>query len=132
LDADIRTARVAAGIEEDYDYPFELYWEISDPEVQGTFISTVSNLLGPGSVDTMLNHIDYVVGRIGVEHVGIGNDFNHGSGIAGFKDASEAFNITRGLLERGYSAADVEKIWGGNFLRVLRAAEGLARNSDGT
>ena len=56
--------------------------------------------------------------RIGVDHVGIGTDFNHGSGIEGFVDASEALNVTTGLLERGYSKIDIAKIWGGNFLRV--------------
>lgn len=124
LDQAIRAARRVASIEEDYDYPFELYWEIDDSEVQTTFISTVSELLGPGSVEDMMNHIDYIVNRIGIDHVGIGNDFNHGSGIEGFADASEAMNVTAGLLARGYSAADVEKIWSGNFLRVMRQAQG--------
>lgn len=87
----------------------------------------MSTLLGPGSVEDMLNHIDYVVKRVGVDHVGIGNDFNHGSGIAGYKDASEAMNITSGLLTRGYSVPELEKIWGGNFLRVMRKAESVAR-----
>ncbi|NOX49761.1 MAG: dipeptidase [Gammaproteobacteria bacterium] len=123
LDANLRAARRVAAIEEDYDYPFELYWEIDDPQVQKTFVTAVSELLGPGSVEEMLNHIDYVVDRIGVEHVGIGNDFNHGSGIEGFKDASEALNITVGLLERGYSPQEVEQIWGGNFLRVFREVQ---------
>ena len=68
----------------------------------------------------MLNHIDYIVQRIGVDHVGIGTDFNHGSGIDGYNDASEALNVTIGLLDRGYSAEDINKIWGGNFLRVFR------------
>ena len=49
-------------------------------------------------------------------------------GVEGFADASEAMNVTAGLLERGYSEEDVAKIWGGNFLRVLRAAE-LARSA---
>ena len=111
---------------EDYVYPFELYWEIHDQQVQRTFLETVSGLLGPIDVEVMLNHIDYVVERIGVEHVGIGTDFNHGSGIIGFDDASEALNVTRGLLVRGYSATDIAKIWGGNFLRVMRAAEAAA------
>jgi membrane dipeptidase len=123
LVADIRAARRAAGVEEDYLYPFELYWEIDDPEAQGAFLSSVSDLLGPGSLDDMLDHIDYIVERIGVEHVGIGTDFNHGSGITDFNDASEALNVTIGLLERGYSPQDIEKIWGGNFLRVWREAE---------
>ena len=122
LDGLIRVARQEAGIEEDYYYPFELYWEIDDAAVQTKFLSTVSELLGPGSMDDVLNHIDYVAQRIGVDHVGIGTDFNHGSGINGFDDASEALNVTKGLLARGYSQQDIEKIWGGNFLRVFAAA----------
>ena len=122
LDVQIRAARREAGIEEDSYYPFELYWEIEDEAVQTKFLTTVSDLLGPGSIDAMINHIDYIVNRIGIDHVGIGTDFNHGSGIAGYDDASEALNVTRGLMARGYSAEDIEKIWGGNFLRVFRQA----------
>jgi membrane dipeptidase len=73
-----------------------------------------------------LDHIDYVVRRIGVDHVGIGTDFDHGAGIIGFKDASEARNVTHALVTRGYSDADIVKIWSGNFLRVKRAAETAA------
>ncbi len=127
LDGAIRAARREAGVKEDYLYPFELYWEMHDPEVQAKFLSTVSDLLGPGSVDAMLDHLDYIVQRIGVDHVGIGTDFNHGSGVVGYNDASEALNVTVGLLERGYTEEDIAKIWGGNFLRVWRAAEQLGR-----
>ena len=122
LDQAIRAARREAGIKEDYDYPFELYWEMTDEAAQAKFISTVSGLLGPGNVEDMMDHLDYVVARIGVDHVGIGNDFNHGSGIAGFADASEAFNVTAALVKRGYSEVDIQKIWGGNFLRGMQAA----------
>jgi len=129
LDGLIRVARREAGIEEDYYYPFELYWEIDDEVVQTKFLSTVSELLGPGSMDDVLNHIDYVVQRIGIDHVGIGTDFNHGSGIVGFDDASDALNVTKGLLARGYNQQDIEKIWGGNFVRVFAAtAEGATSN----
>ena len=76
----------------------------------------------------MLDHLDYIVDRIGIDHVGIGTDFNHGGGVEGFADASEALGVTVGLLERGYSEEDIGKIWGGNFLRVLRAAQ-AARSS---
>jgi membrane dipeptidase len=127
LDARIRAARRAARIEEDYYYPFELYWEIEDPTARLAFVGSISEILGPGSVDDMLDHLDYIVERIGIDHVGIGTDFNHGSGVRGFDDASEALNVTIGLLERGYDAEAIEKIWGGNFLRVLRAAESRAR-----
>jgi membrane dipeptidase len=71
----------------------------------------------------MVDHIDYIAKRIGVDHVGIGTDFNHGSGIEGFDDASEALNVTVELLNRGYSEEDIKKIWGGNFIRVWQAAE---------
>ncbi len=123
LDQAIREARREAGVLEDYLYPFELYWEIDDPEARSAFTQSISSLLGPGSVDSMLDHLDYIVDRIGVDHVGIGSDFNHGGGVEGFADASEALGVTVGLLERGYSEEDIAKIWGGNFLRVLRAAE---------
>jgi membrane dipeptidase len=125
MDTQIRAARRTAKIKEDYYYPFDLYWEIDDQAVQSTFLTTVSDLLGPGSLDDLLNHIDYVVQRIGIDHVGIGTDFNHGSGIVGYDDASEALNVTTALLARGYSQADIEKIWGGNFVRVF--AEAVAK-----
>ncbi|MCS5573797.1 MAG: dipeptidase, partial [Pseudomonadales bacterium] len=126
LDTDIRQIRRASGITEDYLYPFELYWEIDDEQEQQKFLGAVSGRLGPGSVATMVNHIDYIVDRIGIDHVGIGTDFNHGSGVAGFRDASEAMNVTAELLRRGYSQAAIEKIWGANFLRVMRAASTTA------
>jgi membrane dipeptidase len=119
LDKQIRAARREAGIEEDSYYPFELYWEIDDPEVQQKFLSTVSGLLGPGSIAAMLDHVDYIIARIGIDHVGIGTDFNHGSGITGYNDASEALNVTKAMLERGYTADQIEKVWGGNFVRVF-------------
>jgi membrane dipeptidase len=81
--------------------------------------AAASDLMGPATVAHMLDHIDYIVERIGIDHVGIGNDFNHVSGIEGSSDASEAQNITVGLLERGYSKSDLEKLWSGNFLRVF-------------
>lgn len=114
--------RIAAGISIEYNYPFELYWEIEDLAERSAFTTAVSELLGPASTNNMIDHIDYIVDRIGIDHVGIGNDFNHGSGIDDYNDASEAMNLTEGLLERGYSATDINKIWSGNFLRILNAA----------
>ena len=123
MDTNIRAVRKESGIEEDYLYPFELYWEIDDPAIRKDFLTRTSALLGPIGLDEMLDHVDYIVERIGVDHVGIGTDFNHGSGIIGFDDASEALNVTLALLKRGYSKDDIIKIWGGNFIRVWRAAE---------
>ena len=118
LDLAIRQVRRDVGIDENYLYPFELYWEIQDPAVKTAFLADINELLKDINLGNMLDHIDYIAQRIGVEHVGIGTDFNHGSGIDGFADASDALNVTAGLLDRGYSKNDVAKIWGGNFLRV--------------
>ena len=123
MDKNIRAIRKESGIDEDYLYPFELYWEIDDVAVKKDFLNRITTQLGPIGLKEMLNHVDYIVERIGVDHVGIGTDFNHGSGIEGFDDASEALNVTIELLKRGYSEEDIIKIWGGNFMRVWRAAE---------
>ena len=123
IDGAIRKMRREAGIDEDYLYPFELYWEIKDPAIKTTFLGGVRALLGPISLETMLDHIDHIVALVGVDHVGIGTDFNHGGGIPSYNDASESFNVTLGLLRRGYSASDIQKIWGDNFVRVWKAVE---------
>ena len=123
MDTNIRAVRKESGIEENYLYPFELYWEIDDPAIRTDFLTRTNALLGPIGLNEMLDHVDYIIDRIGIDHVGIGTDFNHGSGIIGFNDASEALNVTLELLKRGYSKDDITKIWGGNFIRVWRAAE---------
>ena len=70
-------------------------------------------------VSDFVNHIDYMVNLIGIDHVGISSDFDGGGGIKGWSDASETFNVTLELVKRGYSEAEIEKLWGGNLLRVL-------------
>lgn len=66
-----------------------------------------------------VDHIDYVVDLIGIDHVGIGTDFDGGGGVADCKDASELIRITEELLKRGYTKENIEKIWSGNSLRVF-------------
>ena len=129
IDAGIRALRRKAGIDEDYLYPFELYWEIDDASVKTEFLTGVRGLLGPISLDTMLDHIDHIVALVGADHVGIGTDFNHGSGIPEYIDASDSLNVTLGLLQRGYSESQIRKIWGGNFLRVWREVERAGSDS---
>jgi membrane dipeptidase len=70
-------------------------------------------------ISDFVDHIDYLVKKIGINHVGISSDFDGGGGIEGWKDASETFNVTLELVERGYTEAEIEKIWSGNLLRVL-------------
>jgi membrane dipeptidase len=74
-------------------------------------------------VGDFVDHIDYVVQRIGLAHCGISSDFDGGGAIMGWKDASESQNLTDELVRRGYGEAEIAALWGGNFLRVMREAE---------
>jgi membrane dipeptidase len=75
-----------------------------------------------------VDHIEHAVKVAGIDHVGIGSDFDGGGGVTGFNDHSEALNVTIELVKRGYSAEDIFKIWGGNLLRVWREVEKVARD----
>lgn len=66
-----------------------------------------------------VDHIDYVVKNIGIDYVGIGTDFDGGGGVKDCMDASQLIGITADLISRGYSNEEIEKIWGGNFIRVF-------------
>jgi membrane dipeptidase len=77
----------------------------------------------PAAVADFVDHIDYAVKLIGVDHVGISSDFGGGGGVTGWSDATETGNVTAELRRRGYSDEDIRKIWSGNFLRVWRAVE---------
>jgi len=81
---------------------------------------------GTASVSELVDHIDYAVNLIGIEHVGISSDFGGGGGIAGWTNADETFNVTLELVRRGYSEEEISMIWSGNVLRTLKAAEELA------
>ena len=70
-----------------------------------------------------VDHIDHAVKLIGIDHVGISSDFDGGGGVSGWNDATETFNVTLELVRRGYTEEQIEKLWGGNLLRVWRAAE---------
>lgn len=120
--AKIRGVRRDAGLPETYSYPYELYWELDDDAEKLTFLTNMRALVGREDVARMVDHIDYVVDRIGVDHVGVGTDFNHGGGIVGFVEADSAQSVTAELVARGYTAEEINKIWGGNFLRVLDIA----------
>jgi microsomal dipeptidase-like Zn-dependent dipeptidase len=79
-----------------------------------------------GTVSQFVDTIDYGVKNIGVDHVGISSDFNHGGGVIGWDNEGDAVNVTVELLRRGYSEKDIGKLWGGNFLRVWEKAQSLA------
>ena len=81
------------------------------------------------NVKDFIDHIDYIVKKIGIDHVGISSDFDGGGGIEGWNDASETFNITLELVRRGYTEEQIGKIWSGNLLRVMEQVEKVARQS---
>ena len=70
-------------------------------------------------VSDFVDHIDYLVNTMGINHVGISSDFDGGGGVEGWSDASETFNVTLELVKRDYTELEIEKLWSGNLLRVL-------------
>jgi len=78
------------------------------------------------TVKDFVDHIDYAVKLIGVDHVGISSDFDGGGGVDGWSQASETFNVTLELVRRGYTEEQISKVWSGNLLRVMRDVEKVA------
>jgi membrane dipeptidase len=78
------------------------------------------------NVSDFVDHIDYLVKKIGIKHVGISSDFDGGGGVEGWSDASETFNVTLELVKRGYTETEIEMLWSGNLLRVLDDVQALA------
>lgn len=111
LDDPAAYASMTDAMEKDYDKRLEALYEIAPAP----------------NVSDFVDHIDYAVKVAGVDHVGISSDFNGGGGVEGWKDASETINVTRELVRRGYSEADIEKIWSGNLLRVLDEVQKTAQ-----
>ncbi len=75
------------------------------------------------TVSDVVDHIDHVVQVIGIDHVGIGTDFDGGGGVDGCRTVAEMKNITIELLRRGYTRSEISKIWGGNIMRVFRKVQ---------
>lgn len=90
-------------------------WRLIDETYKGTL----------ANVSDVVDHIDHIVAVAGIDHVGIGTDFDGGGGLDACYDVSEMKNITIELLRRGYSDEAIEKIWSGNFLRVFRQVQAL-------
>ena len=80
----------------------------------------------PATIKDFVDHIDYAVKLIGIDHVGISSDFDGGGGVIGWNDASETFNVTLELVRRGYTEQQIEKLWGGNLLRVMDEVQRIA------
>jgi membrane dipeptidase len=80
------------------------------------------------TVKDIVDHIDHAVQVIGIDHVGIGTDFDGGGGVEGCRTAAEMKNITIELLRRGYSKSEITKIWGGNVMRVMKEVQAAAQS----
>jgi len=78
------------------------------------------------TVADFVDHIDYMVKLIGIDHVGISSDFDGGGGIQGWNDASETYNVTLELVKRGYTQDQINKLWGENLLRVLDEVQAVS------
>ncbi|MDX1752084.1 MAG: dipeptidase [Salinimicrobium sediminis] len=106
-----------------YREKFERVRKLSQPKIQ-----KLKEKVPPVDVSDFVDHVDYLVEKMGVDHVGISSDFDGGGGIEGWSDASETFNITLELVKRGYTEAEIAKLWGENLLRVLDEVQAVAQN----
>jgi microsomal dipeptidase-like Zn-dependent dipeptidase len=93
-------------------------------------ITLYQGFLRKGGEATLLDaiaHLEHAISIMGIDHVGIGTDFDGDGTVRGCADASELINFTRHLLRRKYSERDIEKIWGGNWLRVMSMAQSVRK-----
>ena len=81
----------------------------------------------PATVADMVDHVDYAVRRIGLDHVGLSSDFDGGGGIPGWANAGETMNLTAELHRRGYGAREIDLLWSGNFRRLMRRVQRMAK-----
>lgn len=119
---DVKAIRKKFGLSEDFLDMEEGLHVLTRDQVLA-YAGEVYGLLPTAGVPQLVDAIDYVVKRIGIEHVGIATDFNHGGGIEGYSNVSEAPNVTAELVRRGYKKDEIAALWGGNFLRVLGEAQ---------
>lgn len=86
----------------------------------------IDSIAPPVDVADFVDHIDYLVKLIGIDHVGISSDFDGGGGVKGWANAAETFNVTLELVRRGYTEEEIAKMWSGNLLRVLDDVQRVA------
>ncbi|MDO4802770.1 MAG: membrane dipeptidase [Prevotellaceae bacterium] len=83
---------------------------------------------GEATIRNLMEHLDYAIRIMGIDHVGLGTDFDGDGGVKGLACSSEMLNFTRQMLLRRYSVDDIEKIWGGNFLRLMKQVQLQIKN----
>ncbi|MBD3617397.1 MAG: membrane dipeptidase [Gracilimonas sp.] len=107
---------------EEYMEMYRTAQDNAEPRIE----AEVNEIAPPVNVADFVDHIDYMVELIGIEHVGISSDFDGGGGVYNWMDASETFNVTHELVKRGYSEEEIEMLWSGNLLRVLDEVQAVA------
>jgi membrane dipeptidase len=105
---------------------FEFYGTMS--ALRREKLKTMTGLPPAVDVGDFVNHIDYLVEKMGLQHVGISSDFDGGGGIEGWNDASETINVTIELVRRGYTEEEIAALWSGNLLRILDEVQAVAKN----
>ncbi|TBW29147.1 dipeptidase [Gramella sp. KN1008] len=110
--------------DEAQDEYYESYREVRRSSAQE--LEKLKKEIDAVNVSDFVDHIDYMVKKIGIDHVGISSDFDGGGGIDGWEDASESLNITIELVKRGYTEEEIAKLWGENLLRVLDEVQEVA------
>ncbi|QLF91742.1 membrane dipeptidase [Pseudomonas sp. ABC1] len=107
-------------------------FSIWSEEKFGEYLNPFYGILGQepsATLEQFVDAIDYAVKKIGIDHVGIGSDFNDGGGLIGWESVADNRNITVELIQRGYSDEDIAKLWGGNFLRVWEQVQQSANST---
>ena len=97
--------------------------KLAEPQIE-----KLKETVEPVGVADFVDHIDYLVEKTGIDHVGISSDFDGGGGIEGWQDASETLNVTLELVKRGYTEEEIAKLWGENLLRVLDEVQAVAKD----
>ncbi|RMB59579.1 membrane dipeptidase [Dokdonia sinensis] len=108
---------------------YEKYQEMLP--IQKAKLAKMDNLPPAVNVADFVDHIDYLVEKMGLKHVGISSDFDGGGGIEGWSDASETINVTVELVRRGYSEDEISALWSGNLLRVLDEVQAIGQELQG-
>lgn len=125
----VRALRASYGLGSGYRQPNDGAADLGDR--RAAYEKDLGGLIPKATVASLVDAVDYAVKRIGIDHVGISSDFNHNSGIVGFNSEADAPNVTRELVARGYTEAQIRALWGGNFLRVFKAVEATSRRLTG-
>lgn len=115
---------------------YGVWWRVEDPALKAEILEQriaieQAHPQARAQLSTFVDHIDHAVAVAGIDHVGVGLDFDGGGGLVGLMEISDMGQLTVELVRRGYSEAEIAKIWGGNFLRVLRENERVARELQG-